>query len=135
MAEDRDEISERVHLQIERARLAKSLELSLSHPDLREIPDEVFELAHLEVLTLRNTGIRVVPERIRELRKLKRLDLTANPVEQVPDIPGLVLGWNSYLRCRPTLSLQNISGIWVTPEKDGYVYIDAELVSELTRMP
>src|SRR5215475_4876853 len=72
-----------------------------------QIPAEIFSFSHLEALNLRGQNIRVVPEFLRDLPSLKRLDLSQNPVQRVPDIPGLILDWNSYIRCRAELSREN----------------------------
>jgi Leucine-rich repeat (LRR) protein len=102
---------------IGRARREQSKTLDLSSyklgGELEEIPNEVFDLPQLEELNLYNNNIREVPERIRDLANLKRLSLVRNPIEKVPDIPGLGLDWASYLRCRKTLSKQNVEEVWI----------------------
>ncbi|MGC9972542.1 MAG: COR domain-containing protein [Bryobacteraceae bacterium] len=104
-------------VQIEDIRQRRSKTLVLSDRDLKRIPDEIYELAHLEELDLWGNHIGVVPERIRELPNLKRLDLTGIPIRKVPDIPGLVLDWSAYLRCRESLSRENVMGIDVNTEE------------------
>ena len=135
MAENRSKVNEVVQAQIEEARRANNRELALFDRDLDEIPDQIFELQQLEVLKLLGTRVRVVPERIRELRKLKRLDLTGCPIERVPDIHGLILDWEAYLRCRPSLSAENVSGIRVIVETERGGADVSELVSDLKKMP
>ena len=61
----------------------------LPYPALSEIPSEVFELKHLEVLRLANNQIKAIPADIHQLRNLKRLDLRGNPLETAPDVAGL----------------------------------------------
>lgn len=108
---------------IAQAKSEKRKELDLSgHTTgeiLEEIPDEVFELSHLEKLGLFGQRIREVPERIRDLTNLKHLSLIRNPVEKVPDIPGLELDWVGYLRCRKTLSKQNVGVLWIDIDTEG----------------
>jgi Leucine-rich repeat (LRR) protein len=104
-------------VQIEDVRQRRSKTVVLSDRDLRRIPDEIYELSHLEELDLWGNQIGVVSERIRELPNLKRLDLTRNPIQKVPDIPGLVLDWSAYLRCRESLSPKNVMGIDVDIER------------------
>src|SRR5712691_7833203 len=111
-------IQDRVREIIERARREQSkyLDLSsyaLSGSKLDKIPDEVFDLPQLETLSLLENNIREVPERIRDLANLKSLYVVRNPIEKVPDIPGLALDWAGYLRCRKTLSSQNVEEIWI----------------------
>ncbi|MBI5368956.1 MAG: leucine-rich repeat domain-containing protein [Planctomycetes bacterium] len=100
---------------IEGARRNGLTELDLSGAlttvELTEVPDEVFELQRLESVNLRGNRIRVVPERFHELPNLRRLDISRNPIERVPNLPGLTLDWESYFRCRAGLSPGNISGI------------------------
>lgn len=112
------EIQNKVLERIEHARREQSKELNLSYVfSLDEIPDEVFSLHNLETLNLYRNNIREVPERIRELTNLKHLNLSENPIEKLPDIPGLSLNWESYLRCRKTLSRENVEGILVEVEE------------------
>ncbi len=89
--------------------------LSLSFADLDEIPDEVFRMQRLKGLNLAGNNIRVVPTWLTaKLPKIRKLDLTGNPIEQLPDIPGLHLDWPAYLRCRGAISLQNVTGIRIS---------------------
>jgi Leucine-rich repeat (LRR) protein len=100
---------------IDEARRERRKHLDLSSwrlwRQLEDIPSEVFELLELEELNLHGNKIRVIPERIRMMPKLKQLVLTRNPLVSVPDLPGLHLDWNTYLRCRESLSRRNIAGI------------------------
>jgi internalin A len=102
---------EEVRLRIDAARREgqKLLDLSWSH--LNEIPDELFELTHLEGLYLRGNNIRYVPERLRELPNLRRIELGENPIRSVPDLPGLALDWEAYLWCRPVITKANVVGL------------------------
>lgn len=117
---------------IDRAKKERGKELDLAvynfQEQLQQIPDEVFELLELETLDLSWNYIREVPEQIRLLPNLKHLILTGNPIEKVPDIPGLELDWNSYLRCRETLSTHNVVGISIDMELEDDP--DHELIRE-----
>lgn len=116
-----NDVQEKVREEIERTLQEGKKRLSLPSyllgEPLHEIPDVVFGLTELEELDLTQNNIRVVPERIRELTNLKRLFLFHNPVEKLPDIPGVALNWTSYLRCRKHLSRQHVDGILI--EIDG----------------
>jgi Leucine-rich repeat (LRR) protein len=81
--------------------------------DLVEFPDEIRGLKGLASLFLRICTFRVIPDWIRELPNLKELDLRSDQFDQVPDIPGLMLDWNTYSRLQDRLSSRNLSGIWV----------------------
>jgi len=102
---------------IECARREQSKRLDLSghilFGELDKIPDAVFDLPQLENLNLSRNNIREVPERIRDLANLKSLSVVGNPIEKVPDIPGLAMDWAGYLRCRKTLSSQNVEEICI----------------------
>lgn len=128
---------------IEGARREQAKELNLSSHRLLDtlevIPDEVFSLSHLESLSLDDNKIREVPERIRDLTNLRRLSLIGNPLKKVPDIPGLRLDWASYLRCRKTLSRENIEGILIevdiTSSRTKKWVAEARFRNELTQLP
>src|SRR5581483_6717725 len=124
---------------IERARREQSKTLRFSSfelgAELEKIPDEIFDLHHLETLSLFNHNIREVPERIRELANLKQLNLIGNPIKKVPDIPGLALDWAAYLRCRKTLSRQNVTGISIDIDNKSSLAIESQLRRELALLP
>ena len=61
---------------------------NLPYSALSEIPSEVFELEHLEVLSLANNQIKALPTDLHQLQNLKRLDLRGNPLETAPDVAG-----------------------------------------------
>lgn len=67
----------------------KELDLRGAYPNkdtqLAQIPGEVFELEHLEVLDLSDNKFTTVPEAIAELQNLTKLDLSANELTTVPD--------------------------------------------------
>jgi internalin A len=60
-------------------------DLYLSHCDLIRIPEEVFELEHLQHLDLRNNRIVFIPKEIAKLKKLKGLYLNNNKLKELPD--------------------------------------------------
>src|SRR5579872_5089083 len=112
MARRDSKISSRVWDRIDKARRAHSRTLDLSGQNLRSIPDEIFDFADLDELYLNSNQLHSLPERMRQLRS-RRLVLTDNPIESLPDIPGLVLDWDAYWRCRHRVSKANIRGIWL----------------------
>jgi Leucine-rich repeat (LRR) protein len=138
-----EEVQHRVRQIIQRARDEQSKSLDLSSRNVRgeldTIPDEVFEILQLEDLNLMNQNIRRVPERIRNLPALKSLFLVGNPIESVPDIRGLALDWAGYLRCRQTLSKQNVEAICIEINAEGSEIHKSEsevrLLRELVNLP
>lgn len=78
---------------IRSARDSASLELHLNRPSfaqLRTIPDEVFELENLKVLSVcgwddQQTGITEIAQGIARLRNLEMLILSNNQIETLPD--------------------------------------------------
>ena len=113
--------SEEVKQRIDKARARGSTHLDLSRLNLHEIPGEVFELQRLKVISAFGNKIRIVPPELAvRLPNLQTLDLTRNPIERVPDIRGLRLDWEAYLRVRATISARNIHGISIyTGENQG----------------
>jgi Leucine-rich repeat (LRR) protein len=109
------ELPEHAKKAIEDVRAGRSTVLSLralkDSPPVDQIPETVFDLDALEELDLAGHSIRIVPERISSLVKLKELNLFHNPIENVPDIRGLMLDWISYLLCRQSLSPGHIVGL------------------------
>src|SRR5271163_4552108 len=106
---DMPTINALVKARIEQYRTKGGGELDLASNGLTEVPDEVFGLSQLGRLSLEHNDIQVIPDRIRDLSNLKRLKLGYNPIEKTPDIPGLMLDWPSYMRCRGGLSPENIA--------------------------
>lgn len=96
------------------ARRSGGKTLSLRSLKLEEFPNEVLKLSDLEVLDLSGNSIETVPARVLQLTSLKRFDLTDNPVKALPDIPGLLLDWSSYLKCGSQISAENIRGLHVS---------------------
>jgi internalin A len=127
---------------IERARREQSKRLNLNYMlsgESGEIPSEIFELHQLEEISLDGNYLRVIPERIRELPNLKRLSVVRNPIEKLPNIPGLNLDWTAYLQCRDTLSKQNVEGILITIDKnkplESQFAAEPYLLQELALLP
>ncbi|MGB9927179.1 MAG: COR domain-containing protein [Methanosarcina sp.] len=62
----------------------KEPNLLLSWKDLVNVPSEVFELTHLEQLTLSNNSLTSLPSEISKLKNLKRLFLLRNHLTSLP---------------------------------------------------
>ncbi|HAS43483.1 MAG TPA: hypothetical protein DCS93_23590 [Microscillaceae bacterium] len=84
-------LSEKVAKKIKRCAEKQETFLNLRECDLEEIPSEVFELTHLEILDLgnykevRSNHIQEVPAEISRLVNLRHLDLARNNIEHLPD--------------------------------------------------
>jgi GTPase SAR1 family protein len=77
---------------------------------LEKIPDEVFELTHLEELDLSDNALWTVPDRLwDELPNLRHVVLIGNPLNYLPDRPGLIIDQFAYVKCSRQLSPQNVT--------------------------
>jgi len=123
---------------IEQARRRKAKILNLSALGLQFVPAGVFELLELEELELGDNRLRRIPAGIGQLKHLKRIGLTGNPLQNIHDVPGLILDWNSFLRCQAHISLDNVVGISIRTgnyqgtEKE--VKEPSKLVRQLSRL-
>jgi internalin A len=111
-------LSKNAREQIKAVRQGLSNEITILEA-LTEFPHEIRRLSGLERLTLRDLDLRTVPDWIRELPNLGYLDLRFNPIERVPDVPGLMLEWSSYSRLQNELTPRNIIGIHLCTEAEG----------------
>jgi len=66
-----------------------TIRLDLSKKNLKEIPDNVFELVNLEVLNLICNELMEIPD-LSKLVNLKHLDLYHNKLMEIPDVSSLV---------------------------------------------
>ncbi|MFT4926525.1 MAG: internalin A, partial [Phenylobacterium sp.] len=103
---------------IREAKKNQSKTLRLHYSNLTEIPDEVFALPDLEVLSLRNSNITSIPDKIKKLKKLKQLDLFANDIKQLPDMPGLMLDYKVWQQCG--VSAENITGLRIESDIESW---------------
>ena len=85
---------------------------------LQEFPSEIRGLKRVETIDIFLQPMRVIPNWLTELPDLKQLTLQFVPIKELPDIPGLTLDWNAYLRLRGDLSPSNIKGINVVTGSD-----------------
>ena len=85
-----------------------------------KIPDEIFKITTLKHLDISNHELHDLPaEKLQQLG-LKTLNITFNPLEVIPDIPGLIIDGQQYLRNFKNLSRENITGLEcseLTPEE------------------
>jgi Leucine-rich repeat (LRR) protein/GTPase SAR1 family protein len=78
-------VEETVTRRIAEARVNKSTALYLSHCNLTTIPEEVFELEHLQHLDLKNNRLVYLPRDVSRLKELKGLYLNHNRLKELPD--------------------------------------------------
>jgi GTPase SAR1 family protein len=83
--------------------------------DLTSIPDEVFELKHLETLSVIGFSLTVIPDSISELVNLTSLDLNKNAITHIPKAVSnlqklryLDLSFNRITSAKPVFGLQNL---------------------------
>jgi Leucine-rich repeat (LRR) protein len=99
---------------IRKARAEGETELSLWNQNLSEIPGEIFEQDSFEEIWLDENQIRSVPARIAQLKKLRWLVLFGNPLEDIADVPGLVLDFSIYQKFKKHLSPAHLAGVKFT---------------------
>ena len=99
---------------VEQARGFRAAVLDLADKNLEELPEGVLTLDHLEELWLTGNELKTIPASLSKLPRLRYVDLTRNPIESLPNIPGLVIEGETYLRCRDQVdpvSVPNLSDI------------------------
>lgn len=64
--------------------LTPSLRLFLSGNSLKELTSEIFELEHLNVLSVRNNELAEIPGAIRKLTNLQEINLSVNQITTLP---------------------------------------------------
>lgn len=87
---------------IEEVRQSSIPWLILDKLGLIDIPETVYTLTNLVIIDLRNNNLRLIPDELRHLPNLKQVVLIGNPLESLPDLPGVTIFIDSsiYLRCR-----------------------------------
>src|SRR5262245_1292257 len=113
--------SDEVRRRIEEARVLGLDELDLRNMGIAEIPNEVFQLKKRRHLLLADNRLRSIPNAIRNLPYLELLWLFSNPLEELPDIPGLCIDADVYLDLQGALSLSHIRGLAIDPVRDASI--------------
>lgn len=67
-----------------------------------------FALKQLEIVDLSGNDLTTVPERLWDLPNLKGVNLIGNPIESLPNRPGLTIDLPIYRRCRGEVEPKNI---------------------------
>ncbi|MFX1536731.1 MAG: leucine-rich repeat domain-containing protein [Promethearchaeota archaeon] len=62
--------------------------LALDMQELTQVPESIWQLSHLRLLSLNGNQLQTVPEDIRQLRNLQYLDLEWNSLQTLPDTIG-----------------------------------------------
>jgi Leucine-rich repeat (LRR) protein len=116
----RDELRRR----FEEARESGGEHLDLSGLGLKLVPEEVWSLTRLETIDLSRNQLRTVPVRLRELPHVQRIYLTGNPLEHLPDVPGLIIDGEIYQLLRAEMIAANIAGLAIddstSPDDEDY---------------
>lgn len=82
---------------IQLAQLNKSNQISLNKLGLEEIPNEIFELLHLQILDLSFNRIKSIDSRIGKLTKLRFLILNGNRISQLPKELGSLVNLSTLI--------------------------------------
>ncbi len=101
---------------IETARREGATKLDLKPWSIGELltsfPEAVLELTQLESLDLHNQNISAIPQNIATaLPRLKRVDVSGNPLDELTDIPGLILDWKQWEKLRDNISIEHVRGL------------------------
>jgi len=102
----RPEVSE----QLRRVQAEQSSILSLTRYDLDELPADIFTMTHLQYIFLGHNRLKTIPDRLwDELPKLNLVDVAQNPIEYLPDRPGLLIDLPIFRRCRDQVDGNHIT--------------------------
>jgi internalin A len=103
------ELPYHAEFEIERVRLTGKPWLNLSGLNLKTIPDDILSLSNTGDIDLSYNKLRTIPEYVWELPNLKYVMLIGNPVESLPDRPGLVIDLPTFSRLRDRIDPNNVS--------------------------
>lgn len=126
---DRREVADRVRSSRERG----GRYLNLRDVGLAQIPDDVFGMSELEELDLSTNKLRTIPERLWDLPRLRSVFLMGNPIERLPDRPGLVVDVPTYRRVYDQLDPNNVE-LFVDndTERQDAKFVDSGRLRKLT---
>lgn len=102
------EMRQRISNSIKETKAAKSKWLDLRHAGMKEIPEEVFDLVELEGIDLSKNRIKRVPASLWNLPRLKWVRLFHNPLQVLPNRPGLNIDVETFLRCGGQCDAENL---------------------------
>src|SRR5262245_15793496 len=93
-------------------RIAKEAQFGwvrLDSCELREVPEDVFDMKHLENLDLSENLLKTVPESLWDLPSFRDVTLIGNPIERLPNRKGLIIDLPIYRRVRNQVDAKNIT--------------------------
>jgi len=109
----RIEATQRADIKIKLGLAESTGKLDLSECEVEEVPEEVFNLIHLEELSLAGNNLTEIPDAIGNLESLEKLQLSGNRLRHLP---------------QNIRKLKNIKGLWLhgnlletLPEEIGYL--------------
>lgn len=76
--------------------------IDLSNKKLKEVPEELYSLQHLEYIDFSDNFLTIIPEKLWTLPKLKRINAENNPLESLPNLPGLSVDVKTFLKFHNT---------------------------------
>lgn len=94
----RVEATQRADIKIKLGLAESTGKLDLSECEIEEVPEEVFDLVHLEELSLAGNNLAELPDAIGNLESLEKLQLSGNRLKHLPRNIG---------------KLKNIRGLWL----------------------
>ena len=97
------EISERVADRIRQCRESGGWYLNLASCALRQVPEDVLSLTQVEEIDLDVNLLTQVPEALWNMPKLRRVTLIGNPLQALPERPGMVVSVEQFRQFRETL--------------------------------
>ena len=101
----------RIHQAKTQNKTTLNLRPGYQDPKLTHIPPELFELTQLQKLDVRGNALNLLPSTIKTLPALQAIDLRGNPLQQIADIPGLILDFATWQEREATLSPAHIKGL------------------------
>jgi internalin A len=120
-------VSANAAARIEECRKLGSPRLTLDGCGLQELPETIFTLATVQHLNLDDNWLTSIPEQLWDLPALKTISLLGNPIEVLPDRPGLILDASTYTSHCDRVQPKNVTTLFV-PENCAPHVIDRMLV-------
>ena len=93
---------------IERCRADRLPVLDLRRMDLTEVPLQILGLKHIDTIDLSENQLTSIPAQLWTLPRLRWVSVVGNPIQHLPDHPGVTIDAPTFMRCRHQLRPNNI---------------------------